>query len=548
MAINLKDQGTYTELIPSRYLRLVHLLVSSLIILISLVVMCGWIYEQTNIVQIVPDAPPMQFNTAFCFLIAGFAYLTIIKYRIFASILGICLVTFSFITFIQYIHSFHLYIDTLFIDPFYIDAPSYPGRMPPNTAICFILTGLNVFAFSYPEITKKYCSTACFVCSLLIGIIALTSLFGYITNIIPTYSWGSDTGMAIHTSLCFIAISIMSLLLLWEDGNTIKKYFGAFLPIVISCSFLLFFTLFYFAFISFEYDRSLNNIQRDKLFIAEKIQGILTGDINAIRRLYSRINSGTYQTRSNLNQDTKNYIDDIKFIEIIEIPKSNYNLLPITYKRGSISQNASEMLIKQCRESLNDKNNSTPTDISLSLIPDHFCITDNALNLLSIINIDTILNAIWENNTTTKNYGLELTQGNQSFYTNMPYKSVYIEKIDSFKLNIFGLTVGFNIYLLENNFFDAEYTSTTLLFIFLGVIFSILAGLCVSLWQKLYRKNKDFKKTLITLKEKEIALNTTLEQYHLTLKSADMGTWHWNVDTGLSSCDSVMLELFDIKS
>jgi diguanylate cyclase (GGDEF)-like protein/PAS domain S-box-containing protein len=547
MAIKLNDQDTSAKLTPSRYLRLVHLLVSSFIILISLIVIYGWIYKQASIIQIIPNAPPMQFNTAFCFLIAGIAYLSIIKYRIFASILGICLATFSFITFIQYIHSINLYIDTLLIDPFYIDAPSHPGRMSPNTAICFILAGLNIFVFSYSNITKKHCSTACFVSCLLIGVVALTSLFGYISNIILTYSWGSNTGMAIHTAFCFIAISIISLLLLWEDSNTIKKYFSAFLPTVVSCSFLLFFTLFYFAFISFEYHRSLNNMKQNKLFIAEKVQGLLTGDVNAIRRLYSRINSDTYQSRSNLNQDVQNYIDDIKFIEIIEIPKSDYNLLPIAYKRSSISQNASNMLIKQCRKNLNAKNNPPSDDISLSLIPDHICISDNALNLLSIINIDTILNSIWENNT-TENLGLEITQGNQSFYTKMPYKNVYVEQIDSFKLDLFGLKLVFNIFLVENKFLDAEYTRTTLLFIFLGIIFSILAGLCVSLWQKLYRKNEDFKQTFITLKQKESSLNTILEQYHLTLKSADMGTWNWNIDTGDSSCDSVMLYLFDIES
>lgn len=48
--------------------------------------------------------------------------------------------------------------------------------------------------------------------SLLILIVALTSICGHLTGIVYLYHWGSNTaGMGINTSLCLLAIAILFL-------------------------------------------------------------------------------------------------------------------------------------------------------------------------------------------------------------------------------------------------------------------------------------------------------------------------------------------------
>ena len=51
------------------------------ILLMSILVITGWLTENREAVQILPDLVPMQFNTALCFLISSLALLLYKKAR-----------------------------------------------------------------------------------------------------------------------------------------------------------------------------------------------------------------------------------------------------------------------------------------------------------------------------------------------------------------------------------------------------------------------------------------------------------------------------------
>lgn len=78
---------------------------------------------------------------------------------------------------------------------------SHPGRMAPNTALCFILSGSALALLS----TNKH-HTIIEILALLLLAFALKALVGYLIGAGNGYAWGKLTGMALHTTTGFLAL------------------------------------------------------------------------------------------------------------------------------------------------------------------------------------------------------------------------------------------------------------------------------------------------------------------------------------------------------
>ena len=103
-------------------------------------------------------------------------------------------------TLIQYISGHDFGIDEFFVDPVFITKTSHPGRMAPNTALCFLLCG---FAFNLVGLKRAL------VVSLAFSVLILSSvsLVGYLFEHETLYGWGQLTRMAIHTASGFLILS-----------------------------------------------------------------------------------------------------------------------------------------------------------------------------------------------------------------------------------------------------------------------------------------------------------------------------------------------------
>ena len=248
--------------------RYVPSVIAFVVMLLGALVMTGWIIQNRALIQIHESFVPMQFNTALCFVLLGAGLWALLeRYYNFVRYLGIVISIISVITLAQYVVGIDFYIDELLIDH-YIDVnASSPGRMAPNTALCFIIIGL-VYVVIPRLKPNSWVLHYCIISTAITLALALVAFTGYFNGIEASYSWGQLTHMAIHTSVGFIVISIGLASLFIERWNqainpaNISVFIAIF---IISVSFTL-----WQAIRAHEYflvDKQLNyyadNIQRD---------------------------------------------------------------------------------------------------------------------------------------------------------------------------------------------------------------------------------------------------------------------------------------------
>jgi signal transduction histidine kinase/DNA-binding response OmpR family regulator len=158
----------------------------------------------------------MQYNTALGFVLCGTGLvLLVLRREKAASIVGYLAVLIGGLTLLEYMGLVKLGLDELFMEHDVTVKTSHPGRMAPNTAICFTLVGLALalrFA-RWPDIRSSLGRVI--LGSLTFGLSSV-ALTGYFTRLETAYGWGNLTRMAVHTSVGFICVTIGLLCLIWS--------------------------------------------------------------------------------------------------------------------------------------------------------------------------------------------------------------------------------------------------------------------------------------------------------------------------------------------
>ena len=182
-------------------------------LLLGLTVLAGWYTGNTTLIQVQPSFVPMQYNTALGFLISGVALLAVLNDRKKAARWsGGIVAAIGILTLFQYITGLSLGIDQLLMEHYITTETSHPGRMAPNTALCFSLTGLTTYAVTRRDPNWLAVSI---LGSLVFGL-GLVPFAGYMTGLETTYGWAALTKMAVHTSAGFIIIGIGILTYCWN--------------------------------------------------------------------------------------------------------------------------------------------------------------------------------------------------------------------------------------------------------------------------------------------------------------------------------------------
>ena len=168
------------------------------------IVMLGWYIRIPELIQINPAFVPMQFNTALGFLMLAMALLAIgFAYTRIAAALALLVVSLASATMGQYLYGFDLGLDQAFMQHYITVETSHPGRMAPNTALCFILTGLAVIISCLP-LEKQKVDNPFILLASAVFCLGLLSFVGYLGSVVSAYGWGSYTKMAVHTAVGFI--------------------------------------------------------------------------------------------------------------------------------------------------------------------------------------------------------------------------------------------------------------------------------------------------------------------------------------------------------
>ncbi len=176
-------------------------------VLASLVIF-GWFTQNITLIQVFPSFVPMQFNTALGFLFCGVSLLATLKSkRYLAGCLALLALLIGVITLVEYGLKIDLALDQLLMTHYITVETSHPGRMAPNTALCFSLTGLALLGLQVPRLDFSNYGFIAVLGSLVLAL-GLIAANGYVLNLTSAYGWGRLTRMALHTSMGFIVLGI----------------------------------------------------------------------------------------------------------------------------------------------------------------------------------------------------------------------------------------------------------------------------------------------------------------------------------------------------
>ncbi len=179
----------------------------------------------TTLKSIMPQFVSMKANTAICFLLTASAiYLynpeqkkAMLYYRVAT---GLCLLI-ALLTIMQYALDANIGIDELLFDDEASGNTPHPGRMSIITSLSFIALSVGLQGIPSKRLLFRRIAQALFHS---ITIIAVVAIFGYIFRVPGFYSFTFITGMALHTSLLFLVLSIASSALL--PGIGYARVFG----------------------------------------------------------------------------------------------------------------------------------------------------------------------------------------------------------------------------------------------------------------------------------------------------------------------------------
>ncbi len=194
---------------------------------LGLVVIYGWHTRTLTLIQVLPTFVPMQYNTALGFVLCGVSLLLVgFGHQRWAVWSGGFAAVVGSLTLLEYITHVDFGIDELLMKHDITVETSQPGRMAPNTAVCFTLIGL---AAAFPSISHRSLVRVV-LASLALGL-GVVALSGYAAQLETAYGWGNLTRMAVHTSVGFIFVSTGFLMFVWSQDLGEESWLPAWMPV-----------------------------------------------------------------------------------------------------------------------------------------------------------------------------------------------------------------------------------------------------------------------------------------------------------------------------
>ena len=175
-------------------------------LLLGSAVLLGWYTHNIALIQVNPAFVAMQYNTALGFLLSGAGLLALTgKRRRVTTVCGGSVLLIGALTLIEYLFSVSLHIDQLFMQHYIDVGASNPGRMAPNTALCFTLTASALLIGARCGGAPRSLAWTAILGATIIGL-GITAFTGYFIGVESAYGWGHLTRMAIHTAAGFVVL------------------------------------------------------------------------------------------------------------------------------------------------------------------------------------------------------------------------------------------------------------------------------------------------------------------------------------------------------
>jgi PAS domain S-box-containing protein len=277
--------------------------------ILGVIVLFGWYTHSPTLIQVHPSFVAMQYNTALGFLACGIGLLAIFKSKekIIKSC-GLFLIFLGSLTLIQYIFRLNFGIDQLFMEHYIDQESSHPGRMAPNTALCFLLVGLS-FLRNPKEEDKKISTTSFAILGSLVWALGTVAFAGYAMELETAYGWGNLTRMAVHTASGFIVMGVGIIIHSWNIQRREKFGTPHWLPLLAGLVTFTITLLIWQAQSSEQDRRTLDLVTIAAKNIESELNTELEGRVNGLERRAKRWERGQIPTREEFIADINLYIE-----------------------------------------------------------------------------------------------------------------------------------------------------------------------------------------------------------------------------------------------
>jgi diguanylate cyclase (GGDEF)-like protein/PAS domain S-box-containing protein len=215
-------------------LKLVATGLSALVIIFGLSGIIGLYGHIEGLYRYEPDSVAIVFNTALSFVLIGIVMISCIyKYCYAAGALVFVVALNAVLILMQHILGLDFGIDELFFQHHDTQDNAHPGRMAPNTAVCFILASLAMLFQNHRCNNKTIIAIGCTL-SMLVLTLGIVFYAGYITPILDTYLWGTQTPMSKAAAVGFIILGAALLSISFYHSILKSIYLMRYIPVALS--------------------------------------------------------------------------------------------------------------------------------------------------------------------------------------------------------------------------------------------------------------------------------------------------------------------------
>ncbi|HVY64234.1 MAG TPA: diguanylate cyclase [Gammaproteobacteria bacterium] len=182
--------------------------------LLGSAIMLAWHARFDRLVQLRPNFPPMQYNTALCLLLCGAGVLCLRLRRGLALVPAFAVIGIAGASLLEYVLRMNLGIDELLMQAHINVVAQYAGRMSPQAAGGLLLAGAALAMLALPR-TGRHRTLIVEVLGSLAGALGLAAVVAYASGIEQTYGWMQAKFMALHTGLALVALGYALLQSAW---------------------------------------------------------------------------------------------------------------------------------------------------------------------------------------------------------------------------------------------------------------------------------------------------------------------------------------------
>lgn len=191
---------------PQSNLTLARILLGSVVVLLGLMVMIGWILRQPHLVQMVPGYTAMVFTTALGLTLLGGALVWDSRWPHRGRFGPVLLAGLAFAlgaaTLTEYTTGARLGVE---FPSLHAWLDNHPGRMAPNTALTLIISASAMLLARYG---RGVWLTLALIASFTVALLGVVGIVGYELRPELLYGWNINIRMALHTASGFIALGV----------------------------------------------------------------------------------------------------------------------------------------------------------------------------------------------------------------------------------------------------------------------------------------------------------------------------------------------------